>query len=495
MDKRQQRAAGYVRVSTEEQTEGHSLAAQRREIARYCERQGFDLVHVYADEGVSAHTEKIERRPQLVALLEDASRGAFDVVIVHTIDRWARNVGVQRQALQRLGEATVGFASVTENIDFTTPAGKLMLTMIGGVSEFFSDQLAVHVSKGQRERAEKGLPIGPVPFGYVTENAGGVPVPDPDERRAVRIAFERRTTGASHGEIARWLNLEGFRPRGKNPLFTPFAVKDMLNNRFYVGMVRYRGEEIRGLHEPLITESLYQEVQARRGPARSRRTTSGRHGLLQGRLYCGRCGSKVHSERNALGNPFYRERHGVHCRTNGRSVSAERLDWQIAEIWRSIEFEPDWRERMADLASREYEGPDIGELHERRRRLARAYADGGFSEAEYLGLRKMLDQQLRNATMMSGLSYEEAAEIFGDMPALWERATTDEQRSLLNPLIERVYVDVESQRIGAITPTAGFRSLLDHAVRRTEHSRAVLLTAQETRQVMSGLELVETGEN
>ena len=60
-------------------------------------------MRIYADEGVSAHTEKIEKRPQLMALLEGARRGEFDVVIVHTIDRWSRNVGVQRQALQQLG--------------------------------------------------------------------------------------------------------------------------------------------------------------------------------------------------------------------------------------------------------------------------------------------------------------------------------------------------------------------------------------------------------
>lgn len=144
------RAAGYIRVSDESQVETNSLEAQRREIARHCERQQYELVRFYSDEGVSAHTEQIERRPQLVALLEDASRGQFDVVIVHTLDRWARNVGVQRQALQRLGDAHVGFASVTESIDFTTPAGRLMLTMIGGVSEFFSDQLGVHVAKSKK---------------------------------------------------------------------------------------------------------------------------------------------------------------------------------------------------------------------------------------------------------------------------------------------------------------------------------------------------------
>ena len=103
-----QRAAGYVRVSTEEQVDGHSLDAQRREIGRYCKRHDFELVRVYADEGVSAHTEKIEKRPELAALLEGAARRDFDVVIVHTIDRWARNVGVQRMALQRLVKRTSG---------------------------------------------------------------------------------------------------------------------------------------------------------------------------------------------------------------------------------------------------------------------------------------------------------------------------------------------------------------------------------------------------
>ncbi|MEX1022411.1 MAG: recombinase family protein [Dehalococcoidia bacterium] len=495
MSKSQQRAAAYVRVSTEEQTEGHSLDAQRHEIARHCERHGFTLVRIYADEGVSAHTEKIEKRPQLVALLDAAARGEFDVVIVHTIDRWSRNVGVQRQALQRLGEVNVGFASVTENIDFTTPAGKLMLTMIGGVSEFFSDQLAVHVSKGQRERAEKGLPIGPVPFGYITSEPGGVPATSTNEGRAVQIAFERRATGASYGEIARWLNAEGFETRGKNTLFTPFAIKDMLKNRFYLGVVKYRGEEINGQHEPLVDEELFERVRARRGGEPAARSMHGARGLLQGRLHCGHCGSKLHSERNRREEPRYRERHGVPCVTNGRSVLSHRIDEQIADIWRAIEFAPDWRDRMADLTSQQYQGPNLVTLNDRRRRLARAFADGAYSDAEYLDLRTAVDEQLRAATRVVGPSYEAAAAIFEDIPAMWERARPDERRTLLDPLIERLYVDIDSGLLGALTPTPAFRDLLDHAMQRTEASRAVLLTSEELRQIMSGVGMVETGES
>ena len=79
----------------------------------------------------SAQTERIDRRKELMALLKDAKAGLFDDVVVHTTDRWARNIGAQSQALQRLAEAGVGFASVNEDIDFTSPEGRLLLIMLG----------------------------------------------------------------------------------------------------------------------------------------------------------------------------------------------------------------------------------------------------------------------------------------------------------------------------------------------------------------------------
>ena len=182
--KRRPRGVGYRRVSTEEQVDNHSLRAQEREIQRYCERKGIEFLRTYSDAGVSAHHEDIEKRPQLSALLKDARSGHFDVVIVHTLDRWSRNTGAQRHALRLLGDAGVGFVSCSEDFDFSTPHGRLLLTQIGGVSEFFSDQLAVHVGKGIRERAISGLHVGPVPFGYVTDSNSRVPVIVEEEAHA-----------------------------------------------------------------------------------------------------------------------------------------------------------------------------------------------------------------------------------------------------------------------------------------------------------------------
>jgi len=95
MKQRKLRVAGYIRVSHESQVEGHSLDAQRTEIQRWSEQRDNELVRIYKEEGKSAHTDRIERRPQLMALLQDAEAGLFDIVVVHNIDRWSRNVGVQ----------------------------------------------------------------------------------------------------------------------------------------------------------------------------------------------------------------------------------------------------------------------------------------------------------------------------------------------------------------------------------------------------------------
>ena len=336
--------------------------------------------------GLSAHTDRVEARPGSASLLRDAADGDFDVVVVHTIDRWARNIRVQSEALQHLGDTHIGFASVAEGLDFTSPSGKLLLTMIGGFSEFFSDQLAVHVSQGPLERAKAGLPVGPVPSGYTVPDIDGVadaatvPVPVEAEAAAVSEAFRRRSEGESHGSIARWLNASRFEPRGKNAVFTSYTVNDMLKLRFYTGVIQYTGQEYPGLHQAVVPEGLFDTVQAMRGKARSRRRVNGPRGLLQGLFSCAQCGNRIHSDRGRGGRPMYRERHGMPCQTADRSVMSGAVDDRVNEIWRAIQFAPEWRARMAELMTEPPGLQDIDALHEKRVRLARAYGDGGYTE-------------------------------------------------------------------------------------------------------------------
>src|SRR5688500_3929753 len=86
-----QRAALYYRVSSEEQVEGYSLDAQQRAARAYCESHGWSVAHEYRDEGRSARTDDLRKRPAFAAMLADADAGLFDVVVVHKLDRFARN--------------------------------------------------------------------------------------------------------------------------------------------------------------------------------------------------------------------------------------------------------------------------------------------------------------------------------------------------------------------------------------------------------------------
>src|SRR3712207_9048297 len=87
------RAAAYIRVSSEEQLDGHSLDAQRRAIETACSERGWQVVAWYADEGVSAHTDDITKRPAFHQMVQDAQRHRFDAVIVHKLRSEERRVG------------------------------------------------------------------------------------------------------------------------------------------------------------------------------------------------------------------------------------------------------------------------------------------------------------------------------------------------------------------------------------------------------------------
>ena len=346
-------AVGYIRVSTEDQTHGYSLDAQRAGIQEYCERNGYQLVRIYADEGVSAHTDRISKRPQLSRLLDDAKHQKFSVVVVHTLDRWARNMRAQTEALQILGDARVGFASVMENVDYTTPEGRLMLTMIGGFSEFFSAQLGRHVEKGARQRVKQGLQHGSVPFGYLKDEETSISCPVPEEVEAVKTVFAKRAAGEPNGRIAGWLNAQGFRSRRGNT-FSEEAIRDMLGCRFYLGIVTFRDEEFPGQHEGIIEPELFERARTRtvkRGPRLG--TIGGPRGLLAGIIRCGRCGKRLQADRNASGNPLYRERHASECATNRRSCVASGMDAQIADVFCSLVLPEDWKQEIARVASQQ----------------------------------------------------------------------------------------------------------------------------------------------
>lgn len=116
------RPAIYARVSSEEQIDNFSIDAQLRACRNYAADNGYHVVGEYVDEGRSARTDNIAKRPQFRQMLEDASLGLFDVLLVHKLDRFSRNRRITDDCLYRLYKSKVGFVSLNENLDYSTPA-------------------------------------------------------------------------------------------------------------------------------------------------------------------------------------------------------------------------------------------------------------------------------------------------------------------------------------------------------------------------------------
>ena len=284
----------------------------------------------------------------------------------------------------------------------------------------------------------------------------------------MRRAFGGRANGDTTGTIADWLNSQGFKTR-KGGIFTSHAVKDMLDCRFYLGKVIYNDQEYPGQHEAIISEYLYQRVQSRKQHRTITRTVQGPKGLRQGMISCGNCGKGIQSDRHRYSGAMYRERHSHECTTNGHSMMALKVDQQIQDILTSVELHPEWREKRARLAVADQKGPDPKELQERKRRVSRAYMAGGISDAEYQVKLADIDASLRLTENVELPTLEEAAQLFGNIPQLWEEATPEERRKLLSPFVERVYVDMECSTIGAIVPATAFRRLPGGAMSKAEN--------------------------
>ncbi len=127
----QPRSAIYARVSTA--NNGQDPTLQTRELREYCERRGWSITSEYVDVGVSGSKEK---RPELDKLVTDAHRRRFDVVLVWKLDRFGRSLRHLVNSLAELESLGIDFVSLRDNLDLTTPSGRLMFQIIGAMAEF-----------------------------------------------------------------------------------------------------------------------------------------------------------------------------------------------------------------------------------------------------------------------------------------------------------------------------------------------------------------------
>src|SRR5713101_4542201 len=149
------RAAIYARVSTI--GNGQSPEMQLRELREYCERRAWQIAGEYVDSGISGAKDS---RPELNRLLADAHRRRLDAVVVWKFDRFARSVSHLLRALETFKALGIEFVSLSEQVDTSTPTGKMVFTVLGAVAELERSLIAERVRAGLRNAKAKGKQLG-----------------------------------------------------------------------------------------------------------------------------------------------------------------------------------------------------------------------------------------------------------------------------------------------------------------------------------------------
>ena len=478
------RAALYARVSSEEQVEGYSIDAQRRAFRQLCEARQWVPSREYIEEGKSAHTDDLRKRPVFKRAIDDAIAGQYEVLVVHKIDRFSRRLKVTLEYFEKLGKAGVGFVSIQNDIDYSTPTGKFMLVMQGGLAELYSDNLSEETKKGWHERRKQGLYCGTLPFGTM-KGEDGVPVPDITERKSgvnghevavcnydgLKMAFELSAQGKSDREIAIILNTAGYRTtgtQGPRP-FSKDTVKDMLRNRFYIGYIPDgNGGWLKAKHRPFVVEDLFEVVQkVRASRANQPRTVRSDASIysLTGIARCDDCGSTMRT---------FKGRGRVRTVCNGRikagdcnqpSTFLDVYEQQLLVYLRAFRIPEDYQEKILEAQSKLEASYSVENerkaLQGRLNRVKELYEWGHKNREEYLADYTAIHRKLQELTPadVRPQALERLASFLKDIAAAWEQATQEQRNKLAGCLFEVVWI--KDKKVMAVTPRPEFKPFFD----------------------------------
>lgn len=469
----------YLRVSTEEQaTEGYSLPEQERVCRAYCTTRGWNTARIYSDEGLSAFKDKVSDRPGLQQMLEDVRLKKLSGVVVHKLDRFFRRTRLLIETVEELLDVlNVPFVSVSEQIDFSTPAGRVMLANLGAFAEYYSRNLSTETAKGLAGKARAGDWVGPVPFGYQREGKTLVPSPDAD---IVVSIFNMYVGDNSFTTIADKLNQRGIvmrHWRDGEKMFGRESIRSIICNPAYRGLVTCNGVVSPGNHPALVSDELWLQAEAiRRDRSETKNTPSvrGAGGLLSEYAYCAYCNARLWYHRSGNKATYYyrcgkRREYGEHA-CDSKMMRAERADGLVTEL-AGIFIIPESLQEVILGVAQSLSAPvasveiDTDRVRRQLVRLRSAFlaGDEDLPETVYFAEKKRLEAMLvsnKPPESMTTFGVKAAMARLNDMKRAIEEGDVSERRRYFRALFDRVWLSV-STGIDRFAPTPAYAALIE----------------------------------
>ena len=207
-------AIGYVRVSTDGQAQdGVSLDAQRAKIAAWCELNDYTLTAVHVDAGISG---KNCNRPGLQAALSDCGKG--NALVVYSLSRLSRSIRDTMDISDKLAKSGADLVSLSEKIDTTSAAGKMVFRLLAVMNEFERDQISERTKSALQHKKAQGERVGTIQYGYRLADDGIALIEDENEQQVISAIHSMRDSGLSLRKIVVELERNGFVSRSGQPL-------------------------------------------------------------------------------------------------------------------------------------------------------------------------------------------------------------------------------------------------------------------------------------
>ena len=484
------RAVIYLRVSstgqvnTDYNAEGISIPAQREACLHKAKDLGVTVIDEYVEPGRSG-LEMTKREAFQRMLKRVRDQGDVDVIIIYQLSRMARNRYDDAIVMADLRKRGVTLVSATEAID-DTPVGQLMHGILATFNEYQSRQSGVDIAYKMGQKARSGGTLGRARLGYLNyiDHSDGrvirTIIVDPERAPMVKLGFELYATGDySLDELADELYDRGLRTRATNrhpaKKVSINKLSMMLRDRYYLGYVDYKGEEICGRHEALIDdEELFEQVQEileSRSTAGERRRVH--YHYLKGSVYCGFCRRVGRNQRLAIQRTVNRHGHEYlyfFCRNKrdgicpGPHVHVYQVEEAIERHYASIRFRSEFiadvgahidsvineQEASARLLHKQISS-QLRELDTKEENLIDLAADGTLPQTKVKAKlrdiateRRRLTQRLDTASadLTDSARLIHAALKFLEAPEELYRRCNDQQRRLLNQAIfQGLYIE------------------------------------------------------
>lgn len=232
----------YCRVSTDKQDQLNSLETQKSFFKEYTEKKGYNLVEVYADEGISGTT--IKNRKEFQRLMKDAERGIFDMVISKDISRFARNTVDLLKCVRKLKE--LGIKVIFLTADMTSHGdSEFILTIFGALAQEESSNISKRIKFGKKINAEKGR-VPNIVYGYdkTIGNYYDLKINQEEAEIIKQIYKWYNDEGYGASRIASMLNENGYRTK-RNCLWSQNAICRILTNELYIGKIINGKQEVK----------------------------------------------------------------------------------------------------------------------------------------------------------------------------------------------------------------------------------------------------------